>query len=98
MYKIDIHKFIMVKILGKHVSITQQPPNSRTDTFMGRMDDAMNSMVINSEMPDQNKSETILHESIEYINSQLELELTHKQISALSMSMYQFINDNIAEI
>ena len=42
----------------------------------------------------QQKESTLIHEIIEAINSQLELELPHKTICALEAGIYQSLSDN----
>jgi len=51
-------------------------------------------IVINSELPDNVKESTLLHEIIEALNYNYQLELPHATIMTLEATLYQVIKDN----
>lgn len=51
-------------------------------------------ILINNSMCDEEKQSTLLHEIIEVINQQNDLQLPHQTIQTLENSLYQVLNDN----
>ena len=51
-------------------------------------------ILIRKDIAAQQVVETLLHEIIEATNHQLELEMRHNVISAVSMALYQTLRDN----
>lgn len=49
--------------------------------------------LLNNTLPTQ-KSETLLHEILEYLNAVLELGLEHRVIQSLGFELYQVLHDN----
>lgn len=51
-------------------------------------------IAINSELTDNVKESTLLHEILEAINFNHQLELTHSTIMTLEATLYQVLKDN----
>jgi Zn-dependent peptidase ImmA (M78 family) len=81
-------------LFSKIISVQKFKSNSRTDTAFGRSDDLMNVISINESIPLSNQEETLLHEVIHLIESNLGLELQEKQVQGLSVGLYDFLKSN----
>lgn len=53
-----------------------------------------NKIFIQSDLAQSKKESNLFHEVIEEINGQMDLDLTHRQISTLAESFYSFLTDN----
>lgn len=56
-----------VNICGIDFTVEEVPPNARDDTFMGRSDIVACRISINSDMPEQQKQLTLIHEVLHCI-------------------------------
>ena len=54
----------------------------------------MNRILINKDMVKRQQETTLIHEIIEVINFQYELNLSHNVIQSLEAAMYQTLKDN----
>lgn len=81
-----------LKILGHEYAVKIIDLNE-TDTFGNHN---MNTLIIrlNRNKADSQIQSTLLHEIIEAINYNMEIELEHPQISALEAGLYQVLKDN----
>jgi hypothetical protein len=51
-------------------------------------------ILIDKDLTNDNKVSTLVHEILEILNSQNDLNLTHQTISTLEAGLYQVIKDN----
>jgi GTPase Era involved in 16S rRNA processing len=84
-----------INVLGLTYKVSEQE-NVCVDslTALGLCDFAKQKIVLDKNQCQEQKESTLLHEIIEAINNQLELEIPHRVMSALETSIYQVIQDN----
>lgn len=61
---------------------------------MGYCDMSRQELKIASDVPQDGKESTLLHEIIEALNYHMELGLEHRQISSLETGLHQVLSDN----
>jgi len=81
-----------LKILGHDYTVKLVDLNE-TDTY-GNINLNTNIIRINHNKTQSQQETTLLHEIIEALNFNLELELKHNQITALEAGLYQVLKDN----
>ncbi|MBZ4662781.1 MAG: hypothetical protein JG776_463 [Caloramator sp.] len=84
--KIKIGGIMLEVILDKHLA-------SAEDKF-GECDRMRGRIVIDETQPNDHKEVTLIHEIIEVINGEYELDLEHRQITSLASCLYQVFKDN----
>ena len=85
-----------LKIIGKTYDV-QMGATIATDegyVCLGRHRGGLNSIQINPGYPQQTQDSTLLHEILEAINNNFEMELKHSQITTLEETLYQVLKDN----
>lgn len=82
-----------MKILGYSYTITEDG-DSNTIGALGRFHEKSQEIQIASDLCDEQKLSTIIHEVLEAINYHLGLELSHRAIIGLETALYQFLTDN----
>jgi hypothetical protein len=82
------------KLFSKMVLVQQFEPHDRSDLAMGRSEERKNIVSVASDMPDDLKEETLLHETIHLISANLMLGLTENQVQGLSIGLYDFLKSN----
>jgi hypothetical protein len=82
-----------IKILGYYYDMVEDGDYDSTGAF-GRMNPKIHKIQIASDLCQQEKETTVLHEIIESINYHLELKLEHPVIMSLEASLYQALTDN----
>jgi hypothetical protein len=83
-----------LKILGCIVKIEYFKDAHRTDQQMGWCDSKVNKIHLNENMPEDVQHQTLLHEVIHKISDDLDIELTEKQVAALSVVLFGTLIDN----
>lgn len=81
-----------VNICGIDFTVEEVPPNARDDTFMGRADIVACKISINSDMPEQQKQVTLIHEVLHCIldnHSFAEESNNEVLISTLASELYR---------
>lgn len=70
-------------------------PEAHSDV-LGSVDTTTNTMLLNDEdhLSQDRKDETFIHEVVEILNQQFELELPHWKITALGEGLFQILRDN----
>lgn len=81
-----------IKILGHDYTVKLVDLNE-TDTF-GTMNSNTSTIRINQNKVQSQIESTLLHEIIEALNMDLELNLEHRQITGLEAGLYQVLKDN----
>ncbi len=86
-----------MKILGYTYSILQSGDGDFLDAS-GRFHHNSQTIHIASDLSDEQKESTLLHEIIEALNYHLALELKENIIMSLEAGLYQVLNDNGVDI
>lgn len=81
-----------IKILGHEFTI-MMVDLSEAETY-GYMNPNTNIMRLNKNKAQSQIDSTLLHEILEAVNHNLELQLAHNQITSLEASLYQVLKDN----
>jgi len=82
-----------IKIIGKMIDV-KIVKNKELPNLNGQFQTQYNLIHLNEDVEPQQLEETLLHEIIEFIETQLELKIEHKSICALSECLYQVLKDN----
>ena len=83
-----------VKIGGHTVIVSSRDHMARDDNRLGESCGTGNYINIDRSAPESTMASTFLHEIIEQLNWQLELNLEHCKISQLEAGLYQVLHDN----
>lgn len=83
-----------IKIGGLQMKIVFDDRLASSDNEFGECDHIRGMIIIDGVQPDDHKELTLLHEIIEKINTEHELELNHHQITSLASCLYQVLKDN----
>jgi len=83
-----------VKIAGQIMQVLFDNHLASSEDRHGECDSMRGRIVIDSIQPLEMKESTFLHEIIEKINKDNELDLEHKQITALGTQLHQVLRDN----
>jgi len=84
---------MILKILGFKVPV-KFVENGLFSNRAGLYDGRSQEITIGADCNRQVQNSTLIHEIIECINNELELNLEHPQLSALATGIYQVIKDN----
>ena len=82
-----------LKILGFNVPV-KYVSNELLGENIGLYHGRHNEIFIDKDCDKQVQNDTLIHEIIECLNMNLELDLQHSQITAISTGLYQVIKDN----
>ena len=82
-----------MKILGYNYTIIENG-DSNTIGALGRFHEKSQEIQLASDLCDEQKLSTLIHEVLEAINYHLELDLQHRVITGLEVALYQFLTDN----
>jgi len=82
--------------IGGHIFDIYKEDRSKNgiDGKLGSCNAARNTIWLDTNQPQTQLENTLLHEIIEAINWQQQLELDHKTISQLENALYQVLHDN----
>lgn len=83
-----------VKIGGLKMKIIFDSRLASSDDRFGECDHMRGRIVLDASQPDDHKELSLLHEIIEKINAENELDLEHRQITSLTNNLYQVLKDN----
>lgn len=75
------------------VIVEKREVNHGTNSF-GSANTRYLRILIEEDLPQQQKESTLIHEIIEMIDSNFDLQLSHQTISTISDSLYQVLVDN----
>lgn len=81
-----------LKILGHDFKVIMLDDNETSN--YGSMNPNTNTIRVNKNKTQSQIESTFLHEIIEAINQSLEINLEHRQITALEAGLYQVLKDN----
>lgn len=81
-----------ITVFGHDISINKM--NGPDVGAFGHMKHGTNEIFINENTSPSQQVSTLIHEIIEFINFQLELNLTHPQICGLETGLYQALAGN----
>ncbi|QCX32467.1 hypothetical protein FDN13_01440 [Caloramator sp. E03] len=84
--KLKIGGIILNAITDEHLA--------GADDRFGECDLIRGRIVIDGTQPDDHKDVVLLHEILEVINKEHQLELEHRQITSLASCLYQVFKDN----
>lgn len=82
-----------LKVLGHWYSV-ELTRKKQMNGLCGSFNVGYKLIRITEEMPESITAETLLHEVIELIAAILELDMEHKQVSAMSEVLFQVLRDN----
>lgn len=82
-----------MKILGYDYKVVSES-NMDEAGAMGRCHPKSQRLQISSDIHEQQKVSSILHEIIEALNYHLELKLEHQSVMSLEASLYQVLTEN----
>ncbi len=82
-----------VRILGIDWSIKHTPTEDMSDNF-GECHPGSHTIRINEILPESQQRAVLFHEIIEAVLNELEIEMAHKDVTALSAVLYAVIQDN----
>jgi hypothetical protein len=83
-----------IEIYGIKYQVILQESEKNNDNGMGRCDTKAGLIKIKSDMPDDIKFGTLIHEVVEAISVENELNLKHSQISILSTGLSSILLRN----
>ena len=83
-----------IKIGGQWMDILQDKCLGAGDRAYGECDFMRGRIVIDSNQPEDHKEVTLLHEIIEKIKNENELEIEHRNITSLAYNLHQVLKDN----
>lgn len=83
-----------MKILGYNYKLDLDKTLKSLDGNMGFCNMDHQVLTVASDLEDDAKCSTLLHEAIEALNYHLELKLEHRQISSLEAGLHQVLSDN----
>ncbi len=83
-----------MKILGYNITIISDRKMGEMGGTSGGFTSAQQWMQIATDLCDEQKISTIIHEILEALNIYSELELKHNTISSLEVGLYQVLKDN----
>ena len=83
-----------IKIGGLNYRVSQVENLARDNGALGRCCGNSRTIEIDSNLDEQVKEKTLIHEIIEAINFENQLNLEHWKISVLESSIYQILKDN----
>jgi hypothetical protein len=84
----------IVKIGGIEVTVIREDRDIAGDAGnRGTTSNKKAKIWIDNTMNEQQQNEVIIHEVMEYINMEYDLQLTHTQISVMSMSIHQILEN-----
>lgn len=83
-----------IKIGGFNYNCKEEENLIRDNGNLGESCSNALTIKVDESLPLQQKESTLLHEIIEQINSNYELNLEHNQICTLETSLYQVYKDN----
>ena len=83
-----------IKLLGFNYQVLEQEDLSEGSQAVGQTWLARQTILIEKKLCQEQKECTLIHEVIEALNYQLELEIPHKTISALETGIYSFLKEN----
>jgi hypothetical protein len=83
-----------MKILGYDIRIVSDKKMDEIGNYSGGFTSSQNRIQVASDLCDEQKVSTLLHEIIEALNHFLELKLEHNVISSLESGLYQVLKDN----
>jgi len=86
-----------LKIAGFEIPVTERKELARQASIFGAFDPMKMTIGIEKDLCDQNKSEVLMHEVIEAINSIYDLGMSHNAIQVLGVTLRQFLLDNNIE-
>ena len=87
-------KFKTIKILSQEVEVKESNPQEWSDNGMGRSSTKDNRILINKDMPDDAKTNTLLHEVIHMIANMNSIELNETAVSVLANGLFSFMREN----
>lgn len=82
------------KFLGRQTKIIERALFLETQSHMGASCLSEGQIIINLNMPEDVKDETLLHEILEAIKAANDLEIEHKELSIMSNCLYAVFKDN----
>lgn len=82
-----------INVLGLAYNISEQEDVS-SGTALGLCQFAKQQIILEKKQCQEQKEATLIHEILEAINNQLELELPHKTICSLETGIYQVLKEN----
>ncbi len=83
-----------LKIGGINYQVIVEPIKMHGASNCGSCNNAVAVITINSEDNNQIQETTLIHEIIEAINGNYDLQLPHQTIATLETSLYQVLMDN----
>jgi hypothetical protein len=83
-----------VKVLGINYKISLFDSPGRADGSMGRSDVMMGKITICKDMPQDIQEQTLWHEILHVIDTNVGTKLTEEQVTALSGGLYSVIKEN----
>lgn len=83
-----------IKIGGLYYKTLEVKDLARDHSALGRCCGNNTTIELDSELKDSVKEKTLIHEIIEAINFEYELDLEHPKISILASAFYQVLVDN----
>ena len=83
-----------IKICGHEVRVEFEEHITRDRGAMGQSCGSANWIKLDESLPQTVLDSTFLHEIIEQINYNYELELPHNKITTLETALYQILHDN----
>lgn len=83
-----------MKILGYEIAIISDRKMGEMGGTSGGFTSAQQYMQIATDLCEEQKISTILHEILEALNFYSELEIKHNIISSLEVGLYQVLKDN----
>lgn len=83
-----------VKIAAQIMTIRKDKRLASGEDRFGLCNHMKGEIIIDSIQPSEHQEATLIHEIIEKINSDNELGLVHRQITALGTQLHQVIKDN----
>jgi len=84
-----------ITINGVDYKIVEENHMASGEGLFGQARFIKQEIVIEKELTSQRKEMTLLHEIIEVINMDCELELKHNQITTLATQLYQVLKNNL---
>lgn len=82
-----------LNVMGQNVEIEFLKDHKKHD-FVGRCFINANRIQLIKDLPNDKLGETLLHEVIHLMDTNLGLNLKHKKINALAAVLYQFLAEN----
>lgn len=83
-----------VDILGYKFQVTEQEELGELNGELGKMWPSKQIIFLDKKQCQEQKESSFIHEIIEAINAQLDLELPHKSIIALETGIYSVLKTN----